>query len=46
MPFASPALRVDTKGLPDGHYILHIISKEGIHRRHLYIEKGHANFSQ
>ncbi len=46
MPFASPALRVDTKGLPDGHYILHIISKEGIHRRHLYIEKNHTHFSQ
>lgn len=45
-PFAGPALRVDTKGLPDGHYILHIISKEGIHRKHLYIEKGHVNFSQ
>lgn len=37
VPFKAPTTRVETKNLPSGHYILHIIGNDKVEKRHLFI---------
>lgn len=39
IPYRSPSTLLDTSDLQPGHYILHIVKKEGVDQRHIVIQR-------